>query len=252
SGVPATVLEGRLPTPADPSGVAVDEALADAGLGLGTTLEVGGVTETVVGIVADAGYQGLPTAWIALESYAEMRTAVRPEFAGQEVEPSVFGLILADGVTADQLEPPAGIVVASTEETYLSIPGVREQKSSLNAIIYASLAVAGLVVALFFALVVLEKRELFAALKALGASTAKLGSGVVLQAIGATVTAVIVGATAAWLVGALLPNDIPFLFRPETLVFSAVLTVTAGVVGALLSLRRISRIDPATALGGTL
>jgi len=36
------------------------------------------------------------------------------------------------------------------------------------------------------------------------------------------------------------------------LVFSAVLTVTAGVVGALLSLRRISRIDPATALGGSL
>ena len=106
-----------------------------------------------------------------METYAEMRTAVRPEFAGQPVEPSVFGLALADGVTADQLAPPAGVVVASTEETYLSIPGTREQKSSLNAIIYASLAVAGLVVALFFALVVLEKRELFAALKALGAST---------------------------------------------------------------------------------
>ncbi len=252
AGVPSTVLEGRLPSPEDPSGVAVDAALADAGLGLGTTLEVGGVGQTVVGIVEDAGYQGLPTAWTSLDVYAEMRTAVRPEFAGQAVSPSVFGLALADGVSADQVVPPAGIVVASTEQTYLSIPGVREQKSSLNAIIYASLAVAGLVVALFFALVVLEKRELFAALKALGASTSKLGGGVVLQAIGATVTAVIVGATAAWLVGQLLPNDIPFLFRPETLVYSAVLTVTAGVVGALLSLRRISRIDPATALGGTL
>jgi putative ABC transport system permease protein len=107
-------------------------------------------------------------------------------------------------------------------------------------------------VALFFALVVLEKRELFAALKALGASTGKLGGGVVFQALGATVTAVLIGASAAWIVGQLLPNNIPFLFRPQTLLYSAVLTVTAGVVGALLSLRRISRIDPATALGGTL
>ena len=123
-----------------------------------------------------------------------MRTAVRPEFAGQEVDAvGVRPGAGRRGDSADQLVPPAGIVVASTEQTYLSIPGVREQKSSLNAIIYASLAVAGLVVALFFALVVLEKRELFAALKALGASTSKLGSGVVLQAIGATVTAVIVG-----------------------------------------------------------
>ncbi|HYN56809.1 MAG TPA: ABC transporter permease [Motilibacterales bacterium] len=252
AGVPSTVVEGRLPSPDDPSGVAVDGALADAGLGVGTTLEVGGVRQTVVGVVDDAGYQGLPTAWTSLETYAEMRTAVRPEFAGQPVEPSVFGLALADGVTAEQLVPPVGTVVASTEQTYLSIPGVREQKSSLNAIIYASLAVAGLVVALFFALVVLEKRELFAALKALGASTRKLGGGVVVQAIGATVTAVILGASAAWLVGQALPTDIPFLFRSQTLLYSAVLTVTAGVVGALLSLRRISRIDPATALGGTL
>ena len=252
AGVPGTVLEGRLPGPDDPNGVAVDRSLADQGLGLGTTLAVGGVSEVVVGVVDDAGYQGLPTAWTGLDAYGDMRAAVRPEFAGQPTEASVFGLALADGVSADDLAPPAGVVVASNTDTYLSIPGVREQKSSLNAIIYASLAVAGLVVALFFALVVLEKRELFAALKALGASTGKLGGGVVLQAIGATVTAVLVGATAAWVVGQILPNDIPFLFRPETLLFSAILTVTAGVVGAVLSLRRISRIDPATALGGTL
>ena len=92
AGVPGTVIEGRLPSPEDPEGVAVDEALADAGLGLGATLDVGGVTQTVVGVVGDAGYQGLPTAWTSLDTYAEMRTAVRPELAGQPVEPSVFGL----------------------------------------------------------------------------------------------------------------------------------------------------------------
>ncbi len=252
AGVPSRVVEGRLPTPADPSGVAVEASLADQGLGLGTTLEVGGVTATVVGVVADAQYQGLPTAWTSFETYGAMRDAVRPESAGQPVQASTFGLGLAEGVTAEQVTPPAGIAVLSNEATYLSIPGVREQKASLNAIIYASLAVGGLVVALFFALVVLEKRELFAALKALGASTSKLGAGVILQALGATITAVIIGALAARLLGLALPGDIPFLFRVETLVVSAVLTIVAGVIGAVLSLRRISRIDPATALGGSL
>jgi putative ABC transport system permease protein len=96
--------------------------------------------------------------------------------------------------------------------------------------------------------VVLEKRELFAALKALGASTRQLGSGVVVQALGASLTAVIVGSVSARALGFALPENIPFLFRVETLVVSAVLTVTAAVIGALLSLRRISRI----ALGGSL
>jgi putative ABC transport system permease protein len=250
AGVPSQVVEGALPTPAQPEGVAVDEALAEDGLGMGTTLAVGGVSQQVVGVVADAQYQGLPTVWVAFDTYAEMREAVRPEFAGQAVQASTFGLALAEGVTAEQLEAPAGIAIVSNEETYLSIPGVREQKSSLNAIIYASLAVGGLVVALFFALVVLEKRELFAALKALGASSSKLGRGVILQALGATIAAVIIGAVAARLVGFLLPENVPFLFRPETLLVSASLTILAGVLGAVLSLRRISRIDPATALGG--
>ena len=252
AGVPSTVVEGRLPSPEQPDGVAIDEALAEAGLGIGTQLEVGGIAVPVVGIVADAQYQGLPTAWLALETFGEMRTAVRPELAGQPLQANTFGLTLAAGATVEQVTPPAGMAIESREQTYLSIPGIREQSSSLNAIIYASLAVGGLVVALFFALVVLEKRELFAALKALGASSAKLGSGVVLQALGATATAVIVGAVAARAAGLVLPDDIPFLFRVETLVASATLTVLAGVVGAVLSLRRISRIDPATALGGSL
>lgn len=252
AGVPSQVVAGRLPTPQQPDGVAVDESLAEDGLRIGTTLVVGGVPATVVGIVADAQYQGLPTAWLALDAYGQMREAVRPELAGQPLQASTFGLALADGVQAEQVAAPAGTAVVSNEETYLFIPGVREQRSSLAAIVYASLAVGGLVVALFFALVVLEKRELFAALKALGASSARLGAGVVLQALGATVAAVVIGAVAARAVGFLLPDDIPFLFRPETLVVSGLLTVVAGVVGAVLSLRRISRIDPATALGGSL
>lgn len=252
AGVPSEVIEGRLPGPADPAGVAVDESLADEGLGVGATLVVGGVPSEVVGVVRDAQYQGIPTAWTSFETYEAMRAATRPESAGQPAQPSTFGLTLAEGVAAEQVRAPIGTAILSNEETYLSIPGVREQKSSLNAIIGASLAVGGLVVALFFALVVLEKRELFAALKALGASSARLGGGVVLQALGATLTAVVVGALAARAVGWVLPDDIPFLFRPETLVVSATLTVVAGVVGAVLSLRRISRIDPATALGGSL
>lgn len=252
AGVPSTVVAGRLPTPDRPEGAAVDQSLADQGLGIGSTLEVGGVSVPVVGVVADAEYQGLPTVWTGLADFGRMRDAVRPELAGQPVQANVFGLAVREGTDPAQLQAPPGIAILDNPQTYLSIPGVREQKSSLDAIVYASLVVAGLVVALFFALVVLEKRELFAALKALGAPSSTLGSGVVLQAFGATVTAVIVGALLARGLGLLIPGEIPLLFRAQTLGVSALLTVTAGVIGALMSLRRIGRIDPATALGGSL
>ena len=153
--------------------------------------------------------------------------------------------------TEEWREQRRGMVTASVVGQLLT-PTLKVASNATSRGLTHSLTAGGLVVALFFALVVLEKRELFAALKALGASSAKLGSGVVLQALGATATAVIVGAVAARAAGLVLPDDIPFLFRVETLVASATLTVLAGVVGAVLSLRRISRIDPATALGGSL
>ena len=127
-----------------------------------------------------------------------------------------------------------------------------QQKSTLSSIIYTTLAVAGLVVGLFFALLVLEKRELFAALKALGASTGRLGVGVIVQAIIASILGVIIGTVVARLFALVIPASVPTLFRSDTLMTIAVFTVVAGVVGALFSLRRIARIDPATAIGGTL
>lgn len=248
-GVPSDVVDGALPTGSGEA--AVSDDLAEQGLALGTELQVGGVSSKVVGIVADAGYQGLPTVWTSLDHLTEIRTAVRPETAGAAASVNAYALALDPGTepASVQLE---GVSVLSQTDTYLSIPGVREQRSSINAIVYASLAVGGLVVALFFALVVLEKRELFAALKALGASNGNLGISVIIQALGATASAVVLGAIFARLMGVLLPEDIPWLFRPETLVVSSLLTILAGVLGAVFSLRRISRIDPATALGGTL
>ena len=60
------------------------------------------------------------------------------------------------------------------------------------------------------------------------------------------------GTILARLFGLVIPAEVPTLFRTDTLVTIAVFTVVAGVVGALFSLRRIARIDPATAIGGAL
>lgn len=253
-GLPATLAEGRFPRAGEVAAVA-DRSLRDeAGVSLGDPITIGGVALPVVGFAEDAQYSGITTIWTGWDAFGDIRAAARPETAGQPLTPNTVALSLTPAAAAsiDALRAPAGTVVLSNEDTYLSIPGIREQASSLQSIVIATLVVAGLVVALFFALVVLEKRELFASLKAVGASSRKLGGGVVLQALLTSSIAVVTGALLTRLVGSALPESIPVLFRTETLITSGVLTVGAGVLGALFSLRRISRIDPATALGGAL
>lgn len=243
AGVPTDISEGQLPS--NDASAAIDASLADLGVGIGDTLSVGGKSVEVVGITRDSSYQLQPTVWTTLTTWREMRNAVRPEFTG-----------VKDDVNAVAIEGSTpnipGLTVLSAEETGLAIPGVEQQASTLNSIIYTTLAVAALVVALFFALIVLEKRELFAALKALGTPTRKLGAGVVLQAVIASAIGVVVGAIASRALGAVVPDTVPTLFRTETLISIAIFVLVAGVVGAAFSLRRIAKIDPATAIGGTL
>ncbi len=241
AGVPTNLSEGRLP--ADDSEAAVDESL---GVGIGDTLTVGKESVEVVGITRDSSYQLQPTVWTTLQTWRAMRNDVRPEFTGVEDDVNAVAI---EG--SPQGEIP-GVTVLSAQDTGLAIPGVEQQASTLNSIIYTTLAVAALVVALFFALIVLEKRELFAALKALGTPTRKLGAGVVLQAVIASAIGVVVGAIASRALGAVVPDTVPTLFRTETLISIAIFVLVAGVVGAAFSLRRIARIDPATAIGGTL
>ena len=180
-----------------------------------------------------------------------MQYSTRPETRGSPEQISVVALQLAPGVSTNSVASAvAGTSVMTSDDVAMAIPGVKQQRSTLTAIVATTLIVAVLVVALFFALVVLEKRELFAVLKALGTSTGRLARGVVVQAVVASVCGVVIGSVIAQLVGLVVPGQIPTLFRGETLLTVAGFTVLAGVFGALFSLRRIARIDPATALGG--
>ena len=230
----------------------MDAKLRDSGVQLGSKVSVGDVSVEVVGITADSEYQLQPTLWTSVPTWRAMRDAVRPELRGQAGVVNAIALETASGADLAAIAAAVpGTSVLSAEATGLAIRGgAAEFHPQLDHLHH--LAVAALVVALFFALLVLEKRELFAALKALGASTARLGSGVILQAIIASALGVVIGAVLARLFDLIIPAEVPTLFRTETLITIAAFTLVAGVVGALFSLRRIAKIDPATAIGGAL
>lgn len=252
-GTPTKIVEGRLPAPGEIGTGAADVRFRDSGIKLGDQITVGGVPATVVGFTGDSQYQLQPTLWTTVPTWRAMRDGARPELRGQPTAVNAIALTTAPNADLAAIAAAVpGTTVLSAEETGLAIPGVKQQSSTLNSIIYTTLAVAALVVGLFFALVVLEKRELFAALKALGASTGRLGSGVIVQAVGASIAGVVIGAVVSRLFGLIVPDQVPVLFRPESLLTVAIFTVVAGVVGAVFSLRRIAKIDPATAIGGAL
>ncbi|MGD9995477.1 MAG: FtsX-like permease family protein [Ilumatobacteraceae bacterium] len=209
----------------------------------------------VVGFVDDTRYAGQASLWGSIETWQDVITANRPDraFAGGAVQALV---VWAGDVDAGEL---ATTIDTATEGRTASLtlddaidalPGVEQQRSTFNQIIRATALVALVVVALFFALITVERTALYGILKAVGASSWTLFGGVVIQALVVTLTASVAGAGAALLLDAALPaGSIPFEVLSSRLTSSIVLMIVAAVIGSAFSLRRVLRIDPASAIG---
>ena len=112
-----------------------------------------------MGVVRDAAYQLQPTVWTSIDTWRAMRNEVRPEFTGVADDVNAVAVVTDTGVTCRT--GPGRDRRSHGAECRRHRPGHPRRRAAeltLDAIIYTALAVAALVVALFFALVVLEKR----------------------------------------------------------------------------------------------
>ncbi len=134
-------------------------------------------------------------------------------------------------------------------EAIEALPVVQQQSSTFEGIIGVTFIVTLLVVALFFALITLERVALYAVLKALGAGTKDLMAGISAQAVCVSVVALLLGFGLSLIFTNLLPAELPVRVVPSRLVQIAVGVVLTSLVGSLFSLRRVLRIDPAEAIG---
>jgi putative ABC transport system permease protein len=247
--------------PTDPPAlgeVYADELLKAKGIEQGMTIELGAYRSpvTVVGFVSDTNYLGQGALWA---SPATWRKVASDNQSVQALREGTFQSLVVKtsgsaGAVGDAIDAAAGATSTLTVEAAANaIPGVKEQRGTFNQIIGVTIVIALVVVALFFALLTVERTGLYGVLKAVGASSSTLFAGVVLQAVIVTLLAAIGGGALSFLLDAVIPaGSIPFDISPGRVVSSTVLLIAAAVIGCAFSLRRVLRIDPASAIGGSL
>lgn len=247
--MPSVVIEGRLPEP-ETFEVVIDQQTRRRGLDIGSIVSVNdGPDLEVVGIAEDAGF-GFTTAWTTHDIFQQARVEVRPELAGLEGTSQALGVSTNGEGAVPAIEEVEGVEVATIQEAIDALPAASQQKSTLDAIVYTTFAVAAIVVGLFFALITLEKRNEYAVLKAIGTSNLSLVWAIFSQAIVASVVGFLIGFGLSRLAGLLIPADVPALFLTITAATLLGITLFMGSLGAVFSFRRVIKIDPANALGG--
>jgi putative ABC transport system permease protein len=245
-------------TPPPTGSVIADSTLRSEGFDRGDTLLLGPNRSrvSIVGFVDDTRYAGQVSLWGSMDTWRKVLAENRP---GQAPGDTVQALVVTVDGDADQVS--SAIDAATDNETKSltladaieALPGVSQQRSTFNQIIGVTALVALVVVALFFALITIERLGLYGILKALGASSSSLFLGVVTQAVTVTLVAALVGVVGSMLLEAVIPvGSIPFVVTPGRLAASTLLMLVASLIGSAFSLRRVLGVDPASAIGSTV
>ena len=248
----------RVPAPLPTGQVYADRTLQDEGVAIGDTLLLGPAQTpvTVKGWVEDTAYLFQSGLWANAETWRRVLAENRPD---QVLGPGTFQALLVtphEGVSdqrvANAIDTQVpGVSALTKQEAILGLPGVEQQSSTFASIIGVTFLVAGLVVALFFALVTLERVGLFGVLKAIGANSRTLAAGLALQALLIAAGAFALGGALTLLLARVIPPEVPLQLVPKRAIFIAIGIVVTALIGSAISFRRIVRIDPASAVGGS-
>ncbi|ASR35721.1 ABC transporter substrate-binding protein [Prauserella marina] len=230
------------------SAVLSGAAAESLGVRSGDTITVAGQELAVTSVAGDAFFSHTPVVWTNLDVW--QHTA--PPGSGGDTA-TVIALTTSDDTSDGVIEATdeaAGTVTVSTEDSLAAIGSYTSENGSLQLMRGFLFVISALVIGAFFTVWTIQRSGDIAVLKALGATTAGLLKDALGQAVVLLTGGTLVGTGLAAGLGAVISGStVPFVLDPATVLVPAAVLILLGVLGAAVAIRRITSVDPLTALG---
>ncbi|CAL9580724.1 putative ABC transporter permease [Streptomyces sp. enrichment culture] len=236
-----------------PGRVVLTERAAEelGGLTAGSRLAIGPLELTVAAVAGTAAYSHTPVVWADLDDWQRLGSpGSGSDAASGATAATVIAVDATDGADLAAADRAAGTETQTVGDALGAIGSYRSENGSLQLMRGFLFAISALVTGAFFTVWTIQRSGDVAVLKALGAPTPyllrdALGQAVVMLALGTGL-----GTALAAGLGALISGgDVPFVLDAGTVLVPAAVMIVLGALGAALSIRRITAVDPLTALG---
>lgn len=223
-----------------------EKAAEELGAAPGDRIALGRAEREVAAVAGVASYSHTPVVWTTLDDWQQ----IGHDGAGPAEQATVIALTTASGADLAAGDEAAETRTLSLDDSLTAIGSYQAENGSLQLMRGFLFAISALVIGAFFTVWTIQRSGDIAVLKALGASTPyllrdALGQAVVMLVLG-TGLGTALAAGAGVLIGG---GPVPFVLDAATVLVPAVVMITLGALGAALSIRRITAVDPLTALG---
>ncbi|MFB6837651.1 ABC transporter permease [Streptomyces sp. NPDC056361] len=223
-----------------------ESAAEELGVAAGDAVRLGPLEVTVTAVSGDASYSHTPVVWTSFDDWQKLgHSGTTPQ-----EQATVIALSGGDGADWAAGDEAAGTEARTLDGALTAIGSYQAENGSLQLMRGFLFAISALVIGAFFTVWTIQRSGDVAVLKALGASTPYLLKDALGQAVLMLTAGTLLGTALAVGIGALVSGgNVPFVLEPLTVLGPAAVIVVLGVLGAALSIRRITAVDPLTALG---
>ncbi|RVU70443.1 MULTISPECIES: FtsX-like permease family protein [Lactobacillus] len=129
------------------------------------------------------------------------------------------------------------------------LPGYTAQNATFGLMIGFLFVISLIIIAVFLYILTMQKMHNFAVMRAQGIPSKTLVGATVSQSIILVVIGVVIALAAMWLTEFAIPASVPMNFTPAIMVIGSVGMLVMGIIGSLIPIRSILKVDPAKAIG---
>lgn len=220
--------------------VVISSKLANQGIKLGQQLTLGLQSRplTVVGFAKNAEYNMAPVVYGDQSQWAAIK-GTTAQFVGSGFV-SRGQLTVRDG----------NLQVVTKAALFEKMPGYSAQNKTFVLMIAFLILISVVIVAIFLYILTVQKMENFAVLRAQGIPVSYLVLNTLSQTILMMGVAVVVSMALALGTSAIMPAAVPMFFNFSLIGLTGLDLVVMGLLGAVIPMRLIAKIDPVTVIGG--
>lgn len=240
------VFEGVNLTNSDVSNpIVLDDDFQAHGIVLGDVI-VDSATDmefTVVGFAKDQMYGHTSVGFITTESFTELRTILNPMY--QQTYNTI--VIKSDDISSIDIDDAQ---LDDKDTIIKNLPSYQAEQTTITMIVWVLVVVSAMIIGIFNYILTLQKEKQFGVMKAIGFSMAKITNIIVCQVGLSACFGVAVAIALTYGMSAGLPQTMPYYLANMSIVLDSAVFVLISVISSLLSVIKVSAIDPIKSIGG--
>lgn len=215
----------------------LDASMKEEGIAIGDVIsnEQWNQTLTVAGFVEHEKYSHSPAAFVNQEDFQAL-------FHTDSMQIGFIAGSAADTPAFTDLQR------FSNSDFLNTIPSYSAEQMSLNMIVVFLLVISGMLFAIFFYMINVQKLGIYGILKAIGVKTGKLFQMMWAQMLFISVISLILSIFISQLFQSLAPSAMPFHLTWQTTGLLSLVFIVIGFIGATLSGIQIKRVEPMQAI----